>query len=163
MYTYMVDIYKYLYGKYNRFHIHKHARICVMTVFFSPLKKPQPKNAPARDLCSAFFLQISTNTANLNLIDARYQLSTVFSTSLLPGIRWNHDNGRQLFWDWQYCFLLEEKRQSLCKWEYKGSENSFYVAVWLQQWLQHVSVACCSHCIKDQSIHSCQYAEMRPD
>jgi hypothetical protein len=45
-------------------------------------------------------------TANLKIIDARYQLSTVFSTSLLPGNRWNHDNGCQLFWDWQYVTSL---------------------------------------------------------
>jgi hypothetical protein len=42
------------------------------------------------------------STANLNIIDVRCQLSTVFSTSLLLEFRWNHDNGRQLFWDWQY-------------------------------------------------------------
>ncbi len=41
------------------------------------------------------------HTDNLKIIDARYQLPTVLSTSLLPENRWNHDNGRQLFWDWQ--------------------------------------------------------------
>ncbi len=41
-------------------------------------------------------------TAILRIIDVRYQLSTVFGTSLLLENRWNHDNGRQLFWDWQY-------------------------------------------------------------
>ncbi len=41
-------------------------------------------------------------TANLRIIDARYQLSTVFSTSLLLENRWNHDNRRQLLWEWQY-------------------------------------------------------------
>jgi hypothetical protein len=41
-------------------------------------------------------------TAILKIIDARYQLSTVFSTSLLLENRWNHDNGRQLLWEWQY-------------------------------------------------------------
>jgi hypothetical protein len=40
-------------------------------------------------------------TANLKIIDARYQLSAVFSTSFLPENRCVHDNGRQLFWDWQ--------------------------------------------------------------
>jgi hypothetical protein len=38
-------------------------------------------------------------------MDVRYQLSTVFSTSLLLENRWNHDNGRQLLWEWQYCRL----------------------------------------------------------
>jgi hypothetical protein len=45
--------------------------------------------------------EVLKHTANLKIIDARYQLSTNFSTSLLPENRWNHDNGRQLFWDWQ--------------------------------------------------------------
>ncbi len=40
-------------------------------------------------------------TANLIIIDVRYPLSTVFSTSLLLENRWNHDNGRQLLWEWQ--------------------------------------------------------------
>ncbi len=40
-------------------------------------------------------------TAILIIIDVRYQLSTVFSTSLLLENRWNHDNGRQLLWEWQ--------------------------------------------------------------
>jgi hypothetical protein len=40
-------------------------------------------------------------TANPKITDVRYQLSTVFSTSLLLENRLNHDNGRQLFWDWQ--------------------------------------------------------------
>jgi hypothetical protein len=46
------------------------------------------------------------STANLKIIDVRYQLSTVFSTSLLLETRWNHDNGRRLFWDWQYVVLV---------------------------------------------------------
>ncbi len=46
----------------------------------------------------------SSCTENLKIIDARYQLSTVFSTSVLPENRWNHDNGRQLLWEWQYHY-----------------------------------------------------------
>jgi hypothetical protein len=42
----------------------------------------------------------------LIIIDARYQLSTVFSTSLLLKNRWNHDNGRQFLWEWQYSTLI---------------------------------------------------------
>jgi hypothetical protein len=37
------------------------------------------------------------STAILIIIDVRYHLSTVFSTSLLLGNSLNHDNGRQLF------------------------------------------------------------------
>ncbi len=40
-------------------------------------------------------------TANLRIMDVCSQFSTVCSTSLLLENRWNHDNGRQLFWDWQ--------------------------------------------------------------
>ncbi len=42
------------------------------------------------------------HTANLRIIDVRYHHSTVFSTSLLLENRWNYDNRRRLFWDWQY-------------------------------------------------------------
>ncbi len=41
-------------------------------------------------------------TAILIIIDVRYQLSTVFSTSFLLGNRCNHDNGRQFCREWQY-------------------------------------------------------------
>ncbi len=41
------------------------------------------------------------STANLIIIDVRCELSTVFRTSLLLGNRRNHDNGRQLLWEWQ--------------------------------------------------------------
>ncbi len=52
-------------------------------------------------------------TANLRIIDVRYQFSTVFSTSLLVENRSNHDNGRQLFWDWQYIKLFEMNMSNL--------------------------------------------------
>jgi hypothetical protein len=48
------------------------------------------------------FIYYISLTANLIIIDVCYQLSTVFSTSLLLENRWNHDNRRQLLWDWQY-------------------------------------------------------------
>ncbi len=47
---------------------------------------------------------IKKNTAILRIIDVRYHHSTVFSTTLLLENRWNYDNGRQLFWDWQYMY-----------------------------------------------------------
>ncbi len=46
------------------------------------------------------------------IIDARYQLSTVFSSSLLLENRWNPDNGRQLLWEWQYCWFEDA---AICK------------------------------------------------
>ncbi len=54
-------------------------------------------------ICEKFrFWRIYWITAILKIIDVRYQLSMVFSTSLLLENRWNHDNGRQLLWEWQY-------------------------------------------------------------
>ncbi len=55
-------------------------------------------------LISSLCKLLTKNTANLKIIDARYQLSTVLSTSLLPENRWNHDNGRHLFWNWLYGY-----------------------------------------------------------
>ncbi len=55
--------------------------------------------------CICFMFHVFTcvyGTAILIIIDVHYQLSTVFSTSSLLENRWNHDNRRQLFWDWQY-------------------------------------------------------------
>jgi hypothetical protein len=94
------------------------------------------------------------NTANLIIIDARYQLSTVFSTSLLLGNRWNHDNGRQSLWEWRYnnsisyhhrkiwqlIWLLEKKNQKktsehtgLCCWTNYGFCSCFFLG-YLDSW-----------------------------
>ncbi len=70
------------------------------------------------------------STANLIIIDVRYQLSTVFSTSLLLENRWNHDNGRQLFWEWQYGKLYnkiakKKKHEKLVCRHYRHSHNNW--------------------------------------
>ncbi len=57
-----------------------------------------------------------TRTANLKIIDVRYQLATVFSTSLLPENSWNLDNGRQLFWDWQYVMHKPQANCMIVSW-----------------------------------------------
>jgi serine/threonine protein kinase len=67
-------------------------------------------------------------TANLIIIDVRYQLSTVFSTSLLLENRWNHDNGRQLLWEWQYLEMHEPFTSQMCgnvEMYYENGSTSF--------------------------------------
>jgi hypothetical protein len=66
-------------------------------------------------------------TANLIIIDVRYQLSTVFRTSLLPENRWNHDNGRQLLWEWQYGSGLDNsdcKRSWTTEWQHTNTGST---------------------------------------
>ncbi len=61
----------------------------------------KPKSADIDFVYMYMYVCVCMYDANPNIIDVRYQFSTVFTTSLLLENRWNHDNGRQLFCDWQ--------------------------------------------------------------
>jgi hypothetical protein len=54
--------------------------------------------------CAVFFswIRFRTYCQSHNNWRPFCAFSTVLSTSLLLETRWNHDNWRQLFWDWQY-------------------------------------------------------------
>jgi hypothetical protein len=82
---------------------HQVCKILVYSIFFSQFDPLMIGREKRHKFCLDWVMVKWSEmiTANLIIIDVRYPLSTVFSTSLLLENRWNHDNGRQLSWEWQ--------------------------------------------------------------
>ena len=57
---------------------------CLMLAYQNSVRAFERIVGIADVICDGTLLIIINNTANLKIIDARYQLSTVFSTRLLP-------------------------------------------------------------------------------